>query len=96
MSEQDDRLGELLAHAEIGEAARDFLESDLGRCLLGIAQQEADSARIELETVDVENTIRIRELQNQCWRSRRFQEWLIELNNKGNEALEEYRREQTN
>lgn len=85
---------ELIAHAELGEEARTFMEGDLYRCISGIAQQEIALAHEQLEAVDPENTIRIRELQNEIARHRKFEHWLSELVAKGSEALTAWRQQQ--
>ena len=56
---------ELIAAAELGEQARKFLESDLGRMLVGLADQEADLAQEALAVVSPTDTGKITELQNQ-------------------------------
>ena len=84
-------LDQLGAEAEIGEAARAFMESELGRTLLGIAEQEAEAARLQLETVDPDDKKAILKLQNQAALGRMFKQWLNELYEKGNTALEIYR-----
>ena len=87
-------LDELSAEAEIGDAAKVFMESELGRTILGIAEQEAETARLGLETVDPENKKEITKLQNQAALGRMFKQWLVELFDKGNVALEIYRHDQ--
>lgn len=92
MSEQDDIL---IAEAEIGEEARKFIESDLGRCILGIAKQEAQEALEKLaETLptDIEG---IMELQGAVKMCRAFEQWLIELISKGENAVEIWKNGQT-
>ena len=87
MSEVSESSEELIAEAEIGEEARKFLESDLGKTLLGMAQQEILVAQEELETVDPANTEKIRHLQNQAKIARNFESWLTELITKGENAI---------
>ena len=78
---------ELIAEAEIGEEARAFLQSELGRCLVGMAQQDAEEAREALATVDPTDIPNIRRLQNQALLGRRFEQYLAELVQRGNNAL---------
>ena len=92
MTEEIDSDDELIAEALIGDEAKRFLESDIGKCVLGIAEQESDLARIGLETVDPTDTKAIGRLQNQAALGRMFRGWLIELFNKGEEALGAYQR----
>lgn len=78
---------ELIAEAEIGDEARKFVESDLGKTLLGMAQQEVVMAQEALETVDPSDTKKITHLQNQAQNGRNFEKWLTELVSKGEQAL---------
>ena len=83
MSEND----ELIAEAELGNQAAIFLESELGRCLVGMAQQEADRALMDLRVVDPENVKAVRDLQSKIWRAESFGSWLTELVSRGNAAM---------
>lgn len=78
---------ELIAEAEIGDEARKFVESDLGKTLLGMAQQEVADAREELEKVDPSDTKAITALQNKAKIAGYFEQWLAELITKGEQAL---------
>lgn len=82
---------ELIAEAVIGDEARQFLESELGRTVLGIADQEIENARLAMELVDPHDAKAMMKLQNEIALGRRFKGWLIELINKGENALEVYR-----
>jgi hypothetical protein len=84
---------ELIATAELGDEAKRFLESDLGKCLLGMAQQEVESAREALETTSPMDYLKVRELQNQAWLGRHFNQWLLELLHKGEAALVIYKQQ---
>ena len=87
------QLDELIAHGELGEEARNFIESELGKTVLGMAQQEIDAALQSLALVDPTNTEQIRKLQNQAALGRMFAAWLGELINKGANALEVFKHE---
>lgn len=87
-------LNELIAEAEIGDEARRFVESDLGKTLLGMADQEIKAAQADLETVDPSDTEKIRALQNKAAVARHFEEWLVELIDRGSNALEVWKNEQ--
>lgn len=78
----------LIAEAELGDEAKKFIESDLGKCLLGMAQQEVALAQEALETVVPTDVEKIRTLQNQAKLGRQFEQWLLELLDKGESALE--------
>jgi hypothetical protein len=83
----------LIAEAEIGDEARKFVESDLGKTLLGMAQQEVLQAQEALETVDPTDTKKITYLQNQAKTARNFEQWLGELIVKGENALTVWRQQ---
>jgi len=51
---------ELVAQAELGEEARRFLESDLGKYIIGVARQEAQLALVKLSTADPTNVEYVR------------------------------------
>lgn len=82
---------ELIAEAVIGDEARQFIESELGRTMLGIADQEIENARLAMEMVDPHDHKAVMKLQNEIALGRRFKGWLIELLNRGENALEVYR-----
>ena len=84
---------ELIAAAELGEEARNFLDSDLGKCLLGMAQQEVALAQEALERVDPADTEAVRKLQNQAMLGRQFEQWLLELLDKGESALQVFKQQ---
>lgn len=79
---------ELIAEALIGDEAKKFLESDLGKVIIGLADQKTEEARIGLESVDPEDRATILKLQNQAAFGRQFKAWLSELFNAGEQALE--------
>ena len=83
----------LIAEALIGDEAKRFLESDLGRCLLGMADQEAEAARIGLETVNPNDTKAVIALQNRAALGRMFKGWLAELYTRGEQSLEVWKHE---
>ena len=72
--------------AALGRDAREFLESDLGRYMIGCAQQEYADAMIHLKTVAWWRRRKIIELQNRAWRAESFLVWLRDLVIKGKAA----------
>lgn len=84
---------ELIAEAEIGEEARKFLESDLGKVLVGFAEQEILSAQVGLEKVSPHNISAIQGFQLQARFGRSFKDWLAELVSRGNAAMEAYKQQ---
>lgn len=81
-------LDHLIAEAELGEAARSFLESELGKCLIGMARQDSLEALDQLRRIDPSKTQEIRELQNRADLGDRFEAYIKELIHRGNQALE--------
>ena len=90
MDRPDDDLQELLdaldptsrtlvAEADLGVQAKEFLDSDLGQHFVGSAQQEIAEAQIALAKVAPWRRRRIQELQNRIWRANFLLGWLREL-----------------
>ena len=88
-----DNLDHLIAAAELGEESRKFLESDLGRCILGMAAQEASIAEKKLSTVDPTDSKTITALQNEVWRANSFEQWLVELLDEGEAAMNVFKQQ---
>ena len=87
---------ELIAAAEIGDEALRFVESDLGKTMLGMADQDILLAQQKLLDVDPDDSRRVREIQNDARVALMFKSWLVELIDKGNAALEVFKHEQEN
>lgn len=87
-------LDTLIAESELGEEARNFLASDLGKCLIGLAQQELMEAQEKLERVDPDNKSEINKLQMQAWRGRSFENWLKGLVADGENAIQVFQQHQ--
>lgn len=77
----------LLAEVHLGEDAAEFIKSDLGRYVIGRANQEIKVAQDELKRVYWWRTNRIRFLQNKIARSENVKMWLVECLNAGQIAL---------
>jgi len=84
---------ELIAAAEIGEEGRKFLKSDLGKTLIGLADQSVQRALEQLETVSPVDTEKIRAFQNEAKLGRMFTGWLIDLVQDGENAMEIFKNE---
>jgi len=82
-------MEEMLAEAVLGRDAEEFIASELGQVLIGIAQQEVEEATVKLQTVLPWRTRRIRELQNEIWRAQSFQKWLAYLIERGQQAKQQ-------
>lgn len=76
----------LLAEAMLGQDAQDFLNSDIGRYLVGMAEQEEQEAIDLLSRVSPWRRRRIAELQNQIWRARTVKGWLVAMVTAGKAA----------
>lgn len=85
---------ELIAAAEIGEKAREFLESDLGKVLIGLADQEVQLAQELLGDVDPTDDKKIRDLQNQVKVGKWFSQWLTDLVTDGEQAINVFKQQQ--
>jgi uncharacterized protein YbjT (DUF2867 family) len=86
----------LLAEAILGRDAEEFLASELGRYLVGRAEQEEREAVEQLARVSSWRRRRIRELQDDIWRARSVRQWLAEMVSAGRAAeplLEQMRAE---
>lgn len=82
----------LLEQGALGEDAKAFIESPLGRLVLTQAHEEAREALSKLRTVHPWRRRKITELQNQVWRAEAFEGWLRGLIAIGSQAVAEYDR----
>lgn len=80
---------ELIAEAILGRDVEDFLNSEVGKYLVGCAEQEANEAMNELKKIATWRKRRIAELQNKIWRAESFQRWLGELIIGGRQAIQQ-------
>ena len=85
-----------MALTDMGEASREFIESDLGKCLMGMADQEVQRAVLEFKDADLTDISKVRALQDRVRAGTWFKEWLIELVQRGEEALSAFRARSTN
>ena len=69
----------LFAEAVLGRDVHDFLTSELGRYIVGCAEQEYKEAVLLLEKVPAWRWRRVRDLQNQMWRAKSLLAWLRDL-----------------
>lgn len=89
-----DDTAQLIAAAELGDQGRLFLKGDLGRCLIGLSEQDAQTALEELARVDAEDPKAIRKLQNDYYRAVTFKEYLVSLVAEGDNAISVFRQQQ--
>lgn len=78
----------LRAEAILGQDAEEFIESELGRYIIGRVDQEREEAVQKLCTTSVWRRNRIRELQNQIWRCDTFKSWLADMVVRGKSAID--------
>ena len=78
---------DLIDAAELGEEAKAFIQSDLGKSLLARAEQATLAALTELGECDPTDSKKIAALQNKASLGKQFPEWLNEIINIGDEAL---------
>jgi hypothetical protein len=84
-------VDEVVAEALIGDEAKKFVESDLGRCVLGMAKQDLDEAKEKL--IDATEEKEQEELRLKAMLARRFPDYLSELITRGEQALEVWKHE---
>lgn len=78
---------ELVAEAILGKDAEEFLNTELGRYLVGRAELEANEATEQLKRVHPWRRRKITELQNKIWIAESFQGWLLEMVIAGKQAM---------
>lgn len=79
---------ELYAEAMLGKDVEEFLNTDIGRYLIGRAEQESAEATDQLKKVYPWRKRKIQELQARIWRADSVQGWLAELIISGRQSLQ--------
>ena len=79
LDELDPESRTLFVEATLGREAEEFFRSDIGRYMVGCAQQEYALASAKLKRVSWWRKRRIQELQNEIWRAEQFMVWLRDL-----------------
>ncbi len=77
----------LYATAAIGRDAEEFVQTDLGQTLIGMAQQHVHEAVESLKKAKPDDVEAIRSAQNEIWKAESFEAWLNELVIAGKQAL---------
>lgn len=77
----------LFAEAVLGRDAEEFLNSDLGRYMVGRAEQHEREAMEMLSKVSPWRRNRIRQLQNEIWRAQSMKGWIAEMVTSGRAAM---------
>lgn len=86
LSSLDPASYSFFTEASIGREAKEFFHSDLGRYMVGCAQQEYSIASAKLKTTHFWRWRRIVQLQNEMWRAEQFMVWLRDLIIRGKAA----------
>ena len=77
----------LIAQAELGEEAKNFLASDLGKVIIGACKQDAQIALEKLSRVNPSNTESVRALQNEVLLNQMFEAHLLQILQDGEQAI---------
>lgn len=77
-----------------GNDAEDFVGSELGKIVLGMAEQDAKAVMQEFSEVDASDLSKVRDLQVRLKVALRFDSYLAELVTRGREAMEAYKQQQ--
>lgn len=79
----------------LADAAESFLRSPLGRYLEKRAQDNAMDAMQALKSVDPNNAVAVRALQNEVFRAESIALWIAQAIQDGQLALDEIRQQET-
>lgn len=82
---------ELEAQILIGDKAEEFVASELGRTILGMAKQDADMALHRFDECDITDHTKLMDIKVELRVAQRFNRYLAELITRGREALEVYK-----
>lgn len=77
----------LYAAAVIGKDAEQFMQSELGQIMLGMAEQDAQEATDKLKTMIPWPARRVMRVQNDIAKAESFPQYLMELYERGKQAL---------
>ena len=69
----------LVAEVDLGGQAAEFMQSDIGRHLIGCLKQEIVLAQDALSSTSPWRFLKVQELQNRIWRAKFMLVWLREL-----------------
>ncbi len=92
-----DRERDLFLEARLGETAKDFLLSDIGRYVHGCARQELEECKEQLllldPDLDHEYEVKARRIRTRAWNAEHFMSWLTELIQSGDSAYHQLQEE---
>ena len=78
----------------LGKDAEDFIESELGRYIIGRIEQERAELVAKLIATPARANRRITQLQNEIWRCDTFKGWLADMVVRGKQALHQLETEE--
>jgi len=84
----------LIAEAQVGQEAEDWLNSELGRYAVGCANQDIQEAMDQLKRVDPDDSKMIRDLQLKITSRELAIRWIMEMIDRGNDAFQQLNTEQ--
>lgn len=76
------------AHVKLGGDAEDFVKSELGQVILGMAKQDWEAAIDEFNNADITNQAKLIELKVKIRAAKQFEQYLSEIVIRGREAWE--------
>ena len=85
---------ETKAQVLIGNDAEEFVESELGRTMLGMAEQDLKTAIIKFDECPISDNAKLMDLKVEIRACRRFEQYLTELITRGREAFEAHKQQQ--
>jgi len=88
LAQLDPEARMLMADADLGKDTEEFLNSQLGQVMLGLAHHEFVTALLALERTPWWRRRKIQELQNHAWRARTMMSWLRGLVVQGRASLQ--------
>jgi hypothetical protein len=86
LAELDVQTRSLIIEADLGQQAKEFFASPLGKYILGCASQEIMEAQMALAEVNWWNIWGVKQQQNRIWRARSLIAWVGDLVRSGRSA----------
>lgn len=72
----------------IGDDAENFVQSELGQTVLGMAKQDAEAAMLRFQEADITDTAKLMDIKVELRVAQRFDRYLAELITRGREVLD--------
>lgn len=79
-------MDDVEAEIVMGEEAARFMDSPIGRYVMGCAEQEIKLASRELIDADIKDEKAMRAIQLRMALGAKFEDWIVDLINRGAEA----------